>query len=83
MPSQDGLRLNHLGRAKRTRPEPGHPYQQRAVNAVQSETRRRSSQCNIELMTEKQIFGFKPALRLEQIGDEHSERVKTCKHYFQ
>jgi len=26
-------------------------------------------------MAEKQILGFKPASRLEQIGDEHSERV--------
>jgi len=26
-------------------------------------------------MTEKQVLNFKPASRLEQIGDEHSERV--------
>jgi hypothetical protein len=31
-------------------------------------------------MAEKQILGFKPALRLEQVGDQHSERVQDCKH---
>jgi hypothetical protein len=34
----------------------------------------------VELMAEKQILGFKPASRLEQIGDEHSEHVQDCKH---
>jgi hypothetical protein len=34
-------------------------------------------------MTEKQILGFKPTPRLEQISDEHSERVQDCKHRFQ
>jgi hypothetical protein len=32
------------------------------------------------LMTEKQVFGLKPTSRLEQVGDEHSERVQDCKH---
>jgi hypothetical protein len=31
-------------------------------------------------MTEKQVLGLKPAPRLEQVGDEHSERVQDCKH---
>jgi hypothetical protein len=26
MPPQDGLRLNHLGHAEQTRPDPRHPY---------------------------------------------------------
>ena len=26
-------------------------------------------------MAEKQVLGFKPAARLEQVGDKHSERV--------
>jgi hypothetical protein len=34
-------------------------------------------------MTEKQILGLKPAPRLEQISDEHSERVQDRKHRFQ
>jgi hypothetical protein len=40
-----------------------------------SKTRWRPPQSDVELMAEKQILGFKPASRLEQIGDEHSERV--------
>jgi hypothetical protein len=36
--------------------------------------------CDIQLMTEKQILGFKPAPRLEQVGDEHPKRVQERKH---
>jgi hypothetical protein len=43
--------------------------------AAQSKTRRCPPQSDVQLMAEKQILGFKPASRLEQIGDEHSERV--------
>jgi hypothetical protein len=38
------------------------------------------SLCDAELMTEKQVLGLKQAPRLEQVGDEHSERVQDCKH---
>jgi hypothetical protein len=31
-------------------------------------------------MAEKQILSLKPAPRLEQVGDEHSERVQDCNH---
>jgi hypothetical protein len=31
-------------------------------------------------MAEKQIFSLKPAPRLEQVGDKHSERVQDRKH---
>ena len=68
MPAKDGLRLNHLGRTEQARPEPGHPYQQRPVTAAQSKTRRRTPQGDAELMTEKQVLGFKPAPRLEQVA---------------
>ena len=80
MPPQDSLRLNYLGRTEQARPEPGHPYEQRAVTAAQSKTRWRPPQGDIELMAEKQVLGFKPAPRLEQVGDEHSERVQDRKH---
>jgi hypothetical protein len=83
MPSQYCLRLNHLGRAKQARPEPCHPYQQCTVNPAQSKTRRRMPQCDVDLMTEKQVLGLKSAPRLEQVGDEHSERVQDCKHRHQ
>jgi hypothetical protein len=80
MPPKDGLRLNHLGRAEQAWPEPGHPYQQRPITAVQSKTRRRTPQGDAELMTEKQVLRFKPAPRLEEVGDAHSERVHDRKH---
>ena len=69
MPPKDGLRLNHLGRIKQARPDPCHPYQQRPVNPAQSKTRRCPSQSDVELMTEKQVLSFKPAPRLEHVGD--------------
>jgi hypothetical protein len=31
-------------------------------------------------MAEKQILSLKPAPRFEQVGDEHSERVRDRKH---
>jgi hypothetical protein len=31
-------------------------------------------------MTEKQVLGFKPASRLEDVGDEHHEQVQDGKH---
>jgi len=34
----------------------------------------------VELLAEKQILGFKPASRLEQIDEQRSERVQDCKH---
>ena len=70
MPPQDGLRLNHLRRAKKVRPEPGHPYQQRAISAQESRTGWYPPQSDVELMTQKQILGFKPSPRLEQVNDE-------------
>jgi len=44
---------------------------------------RRTPQGDTKLMAEKQILGFKPAPRLEHVGDEHSERVQESKHRFQ
>src|SRR5438477_2706432 len=80
MPPKDRLRLNDLGRTEQARPEPGHPYQQRPVTAAQSKTRRRAPQGDAELMTKKQVLGLKPAPRLEQVGDEHSQGVQDRKH---
>jgi hypothetical protein len=80
MPPKDGLQLNHLGRAEQARPEPGHPYQQRPVTAAQSKERRCLPQSDVELMTEKQVLSFKPASRLEYVGDEHHEQVQDRKH---
>jgi hypothetical protein len=80
MPTKNGLRLNHLGHAEQTRPDPRHPYEQCPVGPAQSKTRRRTPQGNVELMTEKKVLSFKPPPRFEQVGDEHSERVQDYKH---
>jgi hypothetical protein len=61
MPAEDGLRLNDPCRTEQARPEPGHPYQQRPITAAQLDTKRRTPQGDTELMTEKQVLGFKPA----------------------
>jgi len=79
MPTQDGLRLNHLHRIKKSRPKPGHPCEQRTITAKQSEPRWCPSQSDGQLMAEKQILSLKPAPRLEQVGDKHSERVQDRK----
>jgi PRC-barrel domain len=47
---------------------------------MQSKTRWCPPQSDVELMTEKQILGFKSAPRLEQVGYKHSERVQDRKH---
>jgi hypothetical protein len=80
MPPQNGLRLNYPGHAEQVRPEQGHPYEQRAISVAQSKTRWCPAQSDVELMTEKQILGFKPVPRLEQVGDEHYERVQDRNH---
>jgi hypothetical protein len=50
MPTQDGLRLNHLRRIKKARLKPGHPDAQRAITATQSETSWCPPQSDGELM---------------------------------
>src|SRR6266699_5676148 len=80
VPPKDGIRLNNAGRTEQARPEPGHPYQQRPVTAAQSRTRRRMPQGDAELMTEEQVLGFKPARRLEEVNDEHCERMQEREH---
>ena len=81
MPAKDRLRLHHLGQIKQIGPNPRDPYQQRPVTAVQPQTRRCPPQGDVELMTEKQILGFEPAARLEQVGDEHCKQMKDRKHH--
>ena len=80
MPTKDSLWLNHFGHAKQTRPEPCHPYQQHPVKFAQSKLGRRAPEGDIELMTEKNVLGFKPPPRLKQIGNEQSKCMQDCKH---
>jgi hypothetical protein len=37
-------------------------------------------QSNIELMAEKEVLDFKPALRSEQVGDKRPKQLKKSKH---
>src|SRR5262249_31175752 len=78
MPAKDGLRLNDLRRTEQARPAPGHPDQQGAVTAAK--TRRRTPQGDAKLMAEEQVLGFKPARRLEEVNDEHCERMQEREH---
>jgi hypothetical protein len=80
MPAKDRLRLNDMGYIEQMGPNPRHPHQYRPITAMQAQTRRCSPQGNVELLTEKQVFDFKPAQRLEHIGDKHSERMQDRKH---
>ena len=66
MPTQDGLRLNHLGRTKQARPELGHPYEQCAITSAKSKTRWCPPQSDDKLMAEKKILSFKPARDLNR-----------------
>jgi len=77
---QSQVRLNDLRRTEQARPAPGHPDQQGPVSAAQSKTRRRTPQGDAELMAEEQVLGYKPAPRLEQVDNEHSERMQKREH---
>jgi hypothetical protein len=57
-----------------------HTKQELAAGAAAQKTRWRAPQGDVELMTEKQVLCLKPAPRLEQIGDKHSDRVQDRKH---
>jgi hypothetical protein len=72
MPTKNRLRLNHLGHAEQTRPDPRHPYEQCPIAAAQSKTRRCSPQSNIKLMPEEQVFSLKTTPRFEHVGDKYS-----------
>ena len=80
MPPQDGVRLNDARQTQQARPEPAHPHHQCPVAPTQPQTVRRASQGNIELMSEKKVLYFKPALRLEQVGDKRAHQLEKRKH---
>jgi hypothetical protein len=73
MPPQDRGRLNDSGQTEQARPRPGHQHQQRAITTPQPKTWKSSPQGDVELMTEKDVLDFKPAPRLEQVGDIRSK----------
>src|SRR5262249_31688883 len=78
--AKNGLGLNnlrHTGSASA-----GYPGQQGPVTAAQSKTKRRAPQGDAELMAEKQVLGFKPAPRLEEVNDEYCEANKGARTSF-
>ena len=80
MPSQDSFRLHDPGYVEQAGPNPRHSYQQRPITAVQPQPRRRSPQCDVKLMMKKQVLGFQPASRLENVDNEDPEYVQDRKH---
>jgi hypothetical protein len=66
-----------MGYIEQIGPNPRHPF---PITAVQAQTRRCSPQRDVELVTEKNVLGFKPAPRLEHVGDKHSEHAQDRKH---
>jgi hypothetical protein len=80
MPPQDGGRLHNSSQSQQAWPEPRHPHHQCPVTPPQPQALWRSSQDNVELMTQKEVLNFKPAPRLEQIGDKYSKQVDDRKH---
>ncbi len=79
MPSQDSVRLNHPNYSEQVW-APNHPNHEGSITTVQSNPRRRVSQCKIQLMPKKQYLGFKSGAQLDQVGDNHSKGIKDRKH---
>ena len=50
------------------------------VNPTRPPTVRCTPQGNIELMTKKELLDFKPAPRLEQVGDKRPKQMEERKH---
>jgi hypothetical protein len=80
MPAQDRVGMNDAGQTEQAWPEPSHPYQQCPVTPTQPQTARCTPKGNVELMPKKEIFDFKPAPRLEQVGEKHPKQMEHGKH---
>jgi hypothetical protein len=80
MPPQDRGRLNNSGQTEQARPHSGHPNHQGTVTCPEPETLRGSPKGDVELMTQKEVLDFKPAMRLEQIGDKRPKQADDRKH---
>ena len=80
MPSQDSGRLNNSGQTEQARPHSGHPKHQGTVTRAKPEALRGSPQGDVELMTQKEVLDFKPAPRLERIGDKRRKQADDRKH---
>jgi hypothetical protein len=81
MPPQDRAGLNHAGQPEQAWPEPRHPDHQDPVTATEPKTVWHLPKRDIELVAKKKVLDFKPAPRLEQVGDEHPEEMEDGKHH--
>jgi hypothetical protein len=75
MPSQDGIGLNNLSHTEQAWPAPAG-----SGHSPQPETSWCSPQGDVELMPQKEILNFKPAPRLEQIGDKCGQQMEDREH---
>ena len=67
MPPQDGGRLHNSSRSQQAWPEPRHPDHQGPVTPPQPQALRRSSQDNVELMTQKEVLNWlTPSSKLDK-----------------
>ena len=67
MPPQDGGRLHNSSQSQQAWPEPRHPDHQGPVTPPQTQTLRRSSQDNVELMTQKEVLNWlTPSSKLDK-----------------
>ena len=80
MPPRDRVRLNDAGQIEQAWPDSGHPHYQGAITAMQPQTVWCTPQGNIELMPKKEVLDFKPAPRLEQVGDKRPKQMEHGKH---
>jgi hypothetical protein len=62
------------------RPQPRHPDQQRPITIMQAKSAWCAPQYYTKLVAKKQVLGLKPPARLEQVDNEHPERVQNGKH---
>jgi hypothetical protein len=67
--------LGKSGRAERVLAKVKSENLRRLFCSARS-AQRVTPQSDVELVTEKQVFNFKLASRLELVGDEHCERVQ-------
>lgn len=80
VPSQRGLRLNHLDHIEQPRPKPNHANYEGAATTVQSNLRRQMPQCEIQLMPKKHYLDFRSDAQLDPVGNSHSNGIKECEH---
>ena len=81
MPPQDCAGLSHVGQPEQAWPKPRHADHQDPVTATQPKTVWRPPKGDVELVAKKKVLDFKPAPRLEQVGDVRPEEMDNGKRH--